>query len=320
MNNLISVIIPIYNVEPFIQRCLESVLHQSYKNLEIILVDDGSPDNCPAICDKYATLDPRVKVIHKKNGGLSSARNTGLDNANGDYIFFLDSDDWIENNTIEFLINIANQTKADITIGECYNNSCLNKKKDPSKIIEFTFNEACTEEFLGNTLMFTVAWGKLYKSTLWEHLRFPSNKIHEDVFLTHKLHYKASKIVYTKNPFYHYTLRKDGLSQKSFSLDIIEASEERFNFIKNKGITQNVFNQALQEIAWLNLYAYSQILYKNPETAQFHISNAKKYSHLLCKDAKGFLIHKLFLSLFTKFPFLYLFYQKNILFKIRKKL
>ena len=103
--NLVSVIVPIYNVEKYLEKCIESIVNQTYKNLEIILVDDGSPDNCPAICDEWAQKDSRIKVIHKKNGGLSSARNAGLEVSNGEYISFVDSDDWLDENTFEEVYN-----------------------------------------------------------------------------------------------------------------------------------------------------------------------------------------------------------------------
>ena len=112
---LISVIIPVYKVEKYLDRCLESIVNQTYKNLEIILIDDGSPDNCPAICDEYAQKDSRIKVIHKANGGVSSARNKGIDVATGDYIGFVDSDDWIEPDMYETLIKNAEQYNSDIS-------------------------------------------------------------------------------------------------------------------------------------------------------------------------------------------------------------
>ena len=107
MSDKISVIVPVYNVENYLRRCVDSIINQTYKNLEIILVDDGSPDNCPVICDEYAQKDSRIKVIHKENGGLSSARNCGMDMATGEYIGFVDGDDWIESDMYKFLIENA---------------------------------------------------------------------------------------------------------------------------------------------------------------------------------------------------------------------
>ena len=117
-NPLVSIIVPIYKVEPYLRRCLDSIVNQTYTNLEIILVDDGSPDGCPQICDEYAAKDKRIVVIHKENGGLSDARNAGLDICKGEYIFFIDSDDWIKTDTIEFLYKITQDKKSDIVIGD----------------------------------------------------------------------------------------------------------------------------------------------------------------------------------------------------------
>ena len=119
--NKISVIVPVYKVEPYLHKCVDSIINQDYENLEIILVDDGSPDNCPAICDEYARMDKRVKVVHKVNGGLSDARNAGLDAASGDYVFFVDSDDWIEKGTIKECTQLLNNGQTDIVITMLYN-------------------------------------------------------------------------------------------------------------------------------------------------------------------------------------------------------
>ena len=133
-NNLISIIVPIYNVEKYLKKCIDSIINQTYKNLEIILVDDGSPDNCGKICDEYAKKDNRIKVIHKENGGVSSARNVGVENATGEYIGFVDSDDYIEKDMYEVLINNLKKENADISIisnYEVYKNKIIeNKKKE----------------------------------------------------------------------------------------------------------------------------------------------------------------------------------------------
>ena len=133
---LVSIIVPIYKVEPYLRRCLDSIVNQSYTNLEIILVDDGSPDNCPQICDEYASKDNRIKVIHKKNGGLSDARNAGLDICKGEYISFVDSDDWVDEKYIETLLDLAIKENVDIAIGEHekkIRDSAFFKKKHSSK-------------------------------------------------------------------------------------------------------------------------------------------------------------------------------------------
>ncbi|MCB2353216.1 glycosyltransferase [Clostridium estertheticum] len=215
MNNpLISIIVPIYNVEVYIRNCVDSILGQSYENLEIILVDDGSPDNCGDICDEYRSKDKRIKVIHKKNGGLSSARNAGIDIASGDYLGFIDSDDWIERDMYESLYNALTSHKADISVCGRYivDGSRITTISDSEKAEVFTRSEALSELVLDEySGMKNFAWDKLYKKELFNDIRYPEGKYYEDIFTTYKLFSKSNKIVDIKSPKYYYLLRGDSI-------------------------------------------------------------------------------------------------------------
>lgn len=243
MQKKISVIIPIYKVESYIKTCLESVIGQSYKNLEIILVDDGSPDNCPAICDEYAEKDARIKVIHKKNGGLSDARNAGLEIISGDLLFFVDSDDYINKYCLEMLVDEMESTGADII--ECHSNNFLDGQ-DPSwkstcsikRRKEFTSNEWLTETNLGDFISCAV-WNKLYKADLYADIRFPVGRIYEDDATTYKVIDKAEKICRIDSRLYFYRERVGSTMTGTMMLKKVQhrvlAFQERSDFFATNG-------------------------------------------------------------------------------------
>lgn len=238
--NKISVIVPVYNVEKYLDNCVESIINQTYKDLEIILVDDGSPDKCPQMCDEWAKKDNRVKVIHKKNGGLSSARNAGIDIAIGDYLMFVDSDDYISYNMCEKLLTRIVQDNTDLCI-------CGVEKVYPDgKESEFSNIEdgvMTKEEFFDKMegicgWCWVVAWNKLYKKCIFNDLRYPDKKLYEDEFVIHKIIYKANTISSVGDPLYHYVQRKNSIISSKYTvnnLDSVEAMLERCKFfIDNK--------------------------------------------------------------------------------------
>lgn len=208
----ISIIVPVYNVEKFLDICIKSIINQSYRNLEIILVDDGSPDNCPKICDFYAEKDDRVIVIHKTNGGLSDARNSGLHIATGDYFLFVDSDDMIHEQFCEYLVKTAQKYKADIVscdllIFDNYNdieNLNCNCENITEEIFE---NKKALIEYLQASRFRKIYHGlcmKIYKKELFNNLEFEKGRLHEDVFITYKLLDKSNKTIITNAPYYFY--------------------------------------------------------------------------------------------------------------------
>lgn len=239
----ISVIIPVYKVERYIRTCLESVIGQSYRNLEIILVDDGSPDSCPAICDEYAAVDPRIKVIHKLNGGMADARNAGLEISSGELLFFVDSDDYINKYCLEMLVNEMEATGADIV--ECHSNNFLDGN-DPDWKSKYTIrkrkiltpNDWLTETNLGG-LISCVVWNKLYKADLYDDVRFPVGRIFEDEATTYKVIYKAKKICRVESKLYFYRKRVGSIMTGAMTLKKVEhrvlAFQERSDFFAAKG-------------------------------------------------------------------------------------
>ncbi|HEL1593050.1 TPA: glycosyltransferase [Streptococcus suis] len=241
---LVSVIVPVYNVEKYLSQCLDSIIHQTYKNLEIILVNDGSTDGSGKICDDYAAKDGRIKVIHQENGGLSDARNKGLDLMTGQFVTFVDSDDYLENNCIHTLYTYACTCKTDISIGKfiefeentsqfLFHNHLNNGNK-----IEFLTGDQCLERhhkyFLG---IFVTAWAKLYRTSLFndsnpcKKIRYPLGVLHEDQYTTHKLFFKSNKIVFVNDYLYVYRVRENSITNTLLSdkriMDNIRGLEEK---------------------------------------------------------------------------------------------
>lgn len=246
MQDLISVIIPVYRVENYLKECVDSVLAQSYQNLEIILVEDGSPDKCGEICEQYKKAEKRVSVIHKKNGGLSDARNAGLDQAAGEFVLFIDSDDWIHKEMVEILYHNLREEEADISY--CTFQEFFDGDKPPRSDAKAGQKEIYTNlEALGRlystdhreNVNLTIACAKLYRRKLFEQVRYPVGKLHEDEFITYQLLYKAKKIVKTELPLYYYRKRKSSIMGNGFdlrSLDKLEADKERVRFYQRNQI------------------------------------------------------------------------------------
>ena len=211
-NDLISIIIPVYKVEKYLEKCIESVLKQTYTNLQIILVDDGSPDNCGKICDEYAKKDPRIEVIHKVNGGLSDARNVGIAKAKGKYIGFVDSDDYIKEDMYEILINLIKEYDADVSICNLYD--VIDGKEyirnNENGIQEYSRLEILKEVLLDKNIQ-SYAWNKLYKKELFDEIKYLIGKKYEDIGTTFYVFEKCNKIVVTSEPEYYYLKRSDSL-------------------------------------------------------------------------------------------------------------
>ncbi len=235
---LISVIVPIYNVEDYLDKCINSILNQTYKNLEIILVDDGSPDNCPKMCDEYAKKDNRIKVIHKKNGGLSDARNKGIEIANGEYITFVDSDDYLSNDCIELLyINIV-KYDSDISIGGhqvVYDNGKIINKYSNTEYVSTP--KEVLDKILYSDGIDLSAWAKLYKRNLFNNIKYPVGRIYEDAATTYKLVDISDKISIISKPIYYYIIRNDSISNNSFTekkMDLIVSTKEMTDYVRQK--------------------------------------------------------------------------------------
>ena len=236
----ISIIVPVYKVEKYLKRCVDSILSQTYTDFECILVDDGSPDKCGYICDEYAEKDQRIRVIHKKNGGLSDARNVGIDAASGEYLSFIDSDDWIHPKMLEILYD-------GITHNDVLMSICAYKRTDDyetfNKIKEYRFTVRDGMDFLARANSFPratystaiVAWNKLYHKSLFKDIRYPYGRIHEDEFTTYKLLYKSGDIAYCDEMLYCYFRNNEGIMKSKYTtkrMDVLAAWEERNRFFK----------------------------------------------------------------------------------------
>lgn len=235
MNDLISIVVPIYNVEQYLDNCVSCILNQTYTNLEIILVDDGSPDQCGTMCDSYAERDSRVRVIHKKNGGLSDARNVGISAANGKYITCIDSDDYVSSDFIEYLYRLAENYNAEISICGFIKTASLTETQQLDNGNVFIYNaEEALMQMLYAQVFTTSAWGKLYKRELFNGIEYPVGKYSEDMFTTYKLISKSTKIVCGNRVCYYYVFRPGSILNRGFSLkhlDVIDA----VRLIKDEG-------------------------------------------------------------------------------------
>lgn len=206
---LISIIVPVYKVEKYIHQCVDSILSQTFRDFELILVDDGSPDNCPAICDEYAAKDNRVRVIHKKNSGLSSARNAGLAISSGAFIVFVDSDDWLREDALEVLLTRQQQTGADLVLCNIlpvYPPEHSGYVRPATPLAEKAMTQSQMVDCLTekHNWYYCVAWNKLYKRRIFDNLRFPVGYIHEDEAVIHRIVGQCSSIAVTPEVLYFY--------------------------------------------------------------------------------------------------------------------
>ena len=239
MEDLISVIVPVYKVEKYLNKCIESIVNQTYKNLEIILVDDGSPDECGKICDNYAQKDMRIKVIHKENGGLSDARNAGIEVASGIYIAFVDSDDYVSYDYIEYMYKMLINGNAKLAIcgvQEIWKNTRIEEENNIN-MEELTPKEAF-ENLLFDKGIKVSAYAKLYHKSLWEENRFPKGKVYEDTAIIYKVIEEAKKIVYGSKKCYYYIARVGSISkQQGYNRneeDYIEHTKKMLEFIEKE--------------------------------------------------------------------------------------
>lgn len=239
---LVTIVVPVYDVASYLDTCLASLVGQTYTNLEIILIDDGSSDTSPTICDVWASTDKRITVLHQRNQGLSAARNTGLDHAHGEYYAFVDSDDYVEPNYIESMVARITADRTDMVIcsfaRENQNNHPL-ETQDKTSVDRPTIlsQQECLNRFrMGYE--YILAWNKLYRSTLWDTYRYPSGKIHEDEFAFHHIVARCETISVIPDRLYHYVLHDGSITHSEYSvrnLDIVEALTQRLRFFVDRG-------------------------------------------------------------------------------------
>ena len=252
--DLISVIIPVYQAEPYLKQCIESVTEQTYSNLEIILVDDGSPDRCPQICDDFAARDVRVKVIHKMNGGLSNARNAGLDIASGDWIAFIDSDDYMRPTMLQSLHDVATAQGADMAVCNAlfFNNSGETWTPDWFNVENTLINgiEVLKTGHIPTSLV--VAWNKLYRRKIFTTLRYPAGRIHEDEAVAHEILGMCNKIACIGENLYFYRQHSKSITKKQYNakrLDVILAMADRVMYYQKNGLKE-YSEPVLDDFCW----------------------------------------------------------------------
>lgn len=298
MDPQISVIVPVYNVEPYLHKCINSIINQTHKDFELILIDDGSPDSCGLICEDYAKRDRRIKVIHKENGGLSSARNSGIEVAKGKYIAFIDGDDYVHPNMLEVMYNTAEQHSSDMVVCDFVkvnenDDYEINSSKSIKKIQHFTNIRALMQLFsndhddyitgAGNNVKWVVVWNKLYKRELFIYDRFYEGHICEDEFIIHKLLYSCRKVTYISCEFYFYVQRTDSIINSSYSIkrfDKVKALQDRadfFNQIDQQYLHEKAIKSYVDVFFWNYYKAKNELINVNSQLLKLR----KEFNHHL---------------------------------------
>lgn len=266
----ISVIVPVYKVEEYLEKCVRSIMDQTFKKTEIILVDDGSPDGCPAMCDAFAGEDARIKVIHKENGGLSDARNAGLKIASAERIMFVDSDDHLDVSACEELLSRMEKHHADVVVGgysEEYRQGIRNTSGAEREFV-FTGKEAFSNILRGEVIP-GFAWGKLFRKKLFEGREFPVGMTYEDAFLIPELLLESETVAVTTKSLYTYVHRSESITTRPFSdraMDVIRAYSHILDVAKEK--CPEHIPEAQFRVYWANFTALDRLL---------HMENAKEY-------------------------------------------
>lgn len=303
--SLITVIVPIYKVEPYLDRCVRSIVDQTYTNLEIILVDDGSPDNCPTMCDAWAAKDSRIKVIHKANGGLSDARNAGLAAATGDYIAFVDSDDWIAPEMLERLYEAIQRDESDIAACAV---EMVWEDDTPSRMLTVRENRVLEREeaqsaLFSEKLLKHPVWYKLYRGETIHDIPFEVGKYHEDVFWSYQAVGKAKSVSLIDYVGYFYTQRPGSIMGESFSLkrlDAMEAYERRYGYLAENfpELEQRARLSLITHCIYMGQMALKYLDREERKTAFAYLNEVKSrypYSHMEYANRK--MSHRLWLDL-----------------------
>lgn len=309
-NPKISVIVPVYKVEKYLHRCVDSILNQTFTDLEIILVDDGSPDDCGKICDEYAQKDPRIRVIHKKNGGLSDARNVGIDASRGKYIGFVDSDDYIEKDMYEYLYSIITKEFADVAMCDLFH--CFAGKEIPRhgcNYYEVTDSVNAIYCVLEGTIASISVVNKLFQKDLFDHLRFRIGKTAEDAFIMVDLLAKAHRVVITNCQKYFYFHREDSITTKPFNnrdLDIVEAYE--YNYRRAMEISPQLEEPAMIRRCWCRFYILDKMMLSD---GNYDRTIEKEYVRFL-KDHRKFIFQRGIFHLSRKVSFIALMFSPSL--------
>ena len=307
--DLISMIVPIYKVEPYLDRCVGSIMAQTYENLEIILVDDGSPDNCPAMCDAWAAKDSRIRVIHKENGGLSDARNAGLAVATGEYISFIDSDDYIAPEFVAKLYEAMTQTGADVA--ECATayvdeDGNILRNRNAAPIAEMDKLEALRRLVLEDGIYQTV-WNKLYRRTVIDGILFEKGKHHEDDFWTYQIFDRIGKLAVVERPMYYYLQRSGSIIGAGYTikrLDGLEARILRMKYLqKYEALAALTRQNLILDCMWHYQSTKAHLVGQEQVTALTKIRETMKNCPAVpLKQLSGKWTHRVWYTLFRTMP------------------
>ena len=259
--DLVSVIIPVYNVEAYLDRCVASVANQTFQNIEVILIDDGSTDGCAEICDRWCAEDSRVRVLHQSNQGVSAARNAGLQAAAGSWIMQVDSDDYMAPHTVERMLCTAESTAADMVICDFVKGSeeRYSFGTTPGPAAELEDGVSVIGRIYENAhaaLRYGVPWCKLSRKDLYDGIQYPDGKIFEDIYTTHKLLYRCKTIAVLQDPLFYYFQRPGSIMNASFSmkkLDYLQALVERVEFFEDHGLrelAETAYDELLHSLIW----------------------------------------------------------------------
>lgn len=317
--DLISIIVPIYKVEPYLDRCIRSIAEQTYDNLEIILVDDGSPDNCPAMCDAWAAKDRRIKVIHKENGGLSDARNAGLALATGEYVSFIDSDDHIAPEFIARLLGAVTKTGAQVA-------ECATDYVDEEGNVLRLRNAADVEEMdkiqalqrlVQENGVYQTVWNKLYRREIIADIPFAVGKLNEDEFWTYQVFDRIKKLAVVPDPLYHYLQRSGSIMGAGYSLRRMDGLEARFLRMRHLQKYEELACLTRQELMGSCMWHY--------QCAKAHLTGPEREQALgrirqIMKDCPGVpppaltgkLTHRVWYLMFKTVPDLTVWVRKTI--------
>lgn len=289
----ISVLVPIYNAEKYIEKCLDSIVNQTYENIEIVLIEDGSTDNSLEIIKEYSKQDKRIKIISIKNNGVADARNKALENATGNYVTFVDSDDYVEKDYVETLYTNLKKYEADIAVCNCYNiiektGSKNFKTFGINKVKEYNNIEAVENLFYYNFFRHS-PWGKLYKKNLWNNIKFPVGKNYEDLATIYKLFLKSKNVIYIPKEKYNYLIRQGSIVHNEMKKEDVEAILEYTQKIL-QDITQNyptLIPSAEYMVTYLNLSLWKKVpVGKYKEYDKTIKNNIKKYRISIIKNKK----------------------------------
>lgn len=318
---MISIVVPVYNIKAHVENCIQSILKQTYTDFELFLVDDGSTDGSGDICDRYAALDGRIQVIHKKNGGLSDARNTGTKLAAGEWITYIDGDDYIEREYLAELYKQASENGAQISVVQ----ACIRRggyaEKEKGKKPPLNQNgwlisgkEAAGEIVHRNNMNMICAWGKLYHRDLLPMLVYPCGRVHEDEFITYRVFYEAAKVAVSLKKYYNYVIRGDSITRRDYyekRLDKLDALKEAICFFEERREEELAAYAKLRyflnlQIAWYRVKKSSVIKEKQPLLLDLQRKRQlfwKEEKKLLLKTANP--VEKTAIRVFSVSPALY---------------